>query len=417
MNGKIDLNDLIGKKFNKLTIIEAVREKRGKDTCRQIYVTCQCDCGNIHTCRYSTLVNNTVQSCGCLKQINLDNLIGQKFNKLTIVKAVREKRKEDSSKQIYVTCKCECGSVKEYKFSALKCNRIKSCGCIRQSLTEKFNNRLYNIWYSMKRRCYNENDKDYIRYGQKNIKICDEWLQDYHNFEKWALKNGYDDNLIIGRINTSGNYEPDNCHWTTIKEQNNNTKSNYYITINNETKTLAQWCEFYNIKYEIVQARLNNLHWQPLQALTTPINFKNANNADKQTKLQAIWKSMKRRCYNENYIHYKYWGGRGIRVCDEWLNSFESFYNWAINNGYEEGLSIDRINNNGNYEPNNCRWTTMKVQANNTSRNHYITINNETKTMKQWCEFYDIVKYSTVKNRIDRFHWDPIKALTTLLKK
>lgn len=82
-------------------------------------------------------------------------------------------------------------------------------------------------------------------------------------------------------------------------------------------------------------------------------------------RLHTTWTNIKQRCNNPNSTGYKIYGGRGIRVCDEWLNSFESFYSWAMSNGYSDDLSIDRINVNGNYEPSNCRWATMKEQQNN----------------------------------------------------
>lgn len=98
---------------------------------------------------------------------------------------------------------------------------------------------------------------------------------------------------------------------------------------------------------------------------------------------------MKNRCYNPKNKHYKDYGGRGITVCDEWLdkkNGHKNFWNWALENGWKEKLSIDRIDVNGNYEPSNCRWATPKEQANNRRNNAYITIHGATKTAQEWAE-------------------------------
>lgn len=122
------------------------------------------------------------------------------------------------------------------------------------------------------------------------------------------------------------------------------------------------------------------------------------------------WKHIKQRCYNPNDIGYKYYGGRGIKVCNEWLDKekgFANFYNWSMQNGYREDLSIDRINNDGNYEPNNCRWTTRKVQNNNTRRLHIITYNNESHTLTEWSKILNI-NVTTLSNRIN-YRKMPIK--------
>ena len=265
----------------------------------------------------------------------------------------------------------------------------------------------------MKSRCYNQNNPQYSLYGYRGIIICNEWLNNFMNFYNWSIYNKYQDNLTIDRIDVNGNYEPSNCRWITMKEQINNRRNSYYITINNETKTLAQWCEIYNIKYNTVFQRINQYNWNPLKALTTPIKYQQQNNINNKKRLYKILRGMRERCYNRKCKQYKYYGAENIQICNEWLNNFNNFYNWAINNGYKNDLTIDRINMNGNYEPINCRWITMKEQANNKKNDHYITINNETKTLTQWCEQYNI-KYDTVYNRINKLNWEPLKALTTL---
>lgn len=95
-----------------------------------------------------------------------------------------------------------------------------------------------------------------------------------------------------------------------------------------------------------------------------------------KTRLHRIWSNMRQRCNDKNSSNYHLYGGKGIKICEEW-NIFENFYEWAMANGYEEKLSIDRINSNGNYEPANCRWADIVTQNNNTSRVHFIEYNGQ----------------------------------------
>lgn len=132
----------------------------------------------------------------------------------------------------------------------------------------------------------------------------------------------------------------------------------------------------------------------------------------KNDRLYNIWARMKQRCENPKLYGYKDYGGRGITVCAEW-HEFTPFYDWAMTHGYKENLTIDRIDLNGNYEPSNCRWVTMKVQANNKRRNHLITLNGETHTISEWARITGINK-STIRNRIVLYGWNIEKALTTI---
>lgn len=129
-----------------------------------------------------------------------------------------------------------------------------------------------------------------------------------------------------------------------------------------------------------------------------------------KTRLYHIWSDMKGRCYRTHNKNYGLYGGKGIRVCDEWKNNFQAFCNWALANGYSENLTIDRIDSNKNYEPNNCRWATQREQCNNISRNHLLTYKGETKTMSEWADITGI-PYTTLRARINTLHWDVDKAL------
>lgn len=103
-----------------------------------------------------------------------------------------------------------------------------------------------------------------------------------------------------------------------------------------------------------------------------------------QSRIYKVYSGMKKRCYNKNHKLYNRYGGRGITICDEWLNDFMAFYNWSMDNGYQDDLTIDRIDNNKGYSPDNCRWVTMLEQAQNTSKNVNITYKGKTQTISAW---------------------------------
>lgn len=207
------------------------------------------------------------------------NLINKRFGKLLVVEKSNIK-----SQKVYWKCLCDCGKTTHVTTSNLTCNRIKSCGCLkinklieRSSIHSKRNTKLYEVWKTIKQRCLNKNNYSYHNYGGRGIKICDEWKNDFMSFYNWSMENGYKEGLTIDRINNNGNYEPSNCRWTTRLVQCNNTRSNRYITINNETKTLADWCRIYDISYNLVKQRETRYNWDIIKAITTPVKHKISN--------------------------------------------------------------------------------------------------------------------------------------------
>jgi hypothetical protein len=145
---------------------------------------------------------------------------------------------------------------------------------------------------------------------------------------------------------------------TIVKDTGKRTKNGHKIwlmkcecgktkEIRNDSKAISCGCYKIEIQKKIAKKR----------ATKHGLTYKNP-------RLYSIWESLKRRCNNKNFKHYHRYGGRGISYCKEWEN-YGIFYNWAVNNGYSAILTLDRINNDGNYEPNNCKWSTRKEQANN----------------------------------------------------
>ena len=129
----------------------------------------------------------------------------------------------------------------------------------------------------------------------------------------------------------------------------------------------------------------------------------------KKSRLNRIYHAMKTRCYYPNAQGYKNYGGRGITVCDEWKNDFNSFKLWALNNGYADSLTIDRIDNSKGYCPENCRWVSMKAQCNNYRHNHLITYKGKTMTMTQWAEEENI-PYYRLRGRLNYYKDDMSKV-------
>ena len=139
-------------------------------------------------------------------------------------------------------------------------------------------------------------------------------------------------------------------------------------------------------------------------------NFHTLTHGQRNTRLYHIWTSMKQRCCNPNHKYYNLYGGRGISVCEEWLN-FEPFYEWAKASGYNDKLTIDRKDNDKGYSPDNCRWTTQKVQCNNRRNNVLLTCNGKTQTLTQWSEELGI-GIDTLWRRMNVYGWDVERTLT-----
>ena len=165
-------------------------------------------------------------------------------------------------------CKCRCGKRFEAIGKSIRNGHTKSCGCYRKEITHNRgkNNkthgdtktRLYNIYRGMKERCLNKNYESYHRYGGRGIEICDGWKNDFVAFKKWALDNGYTENLTIDRINNDGNYEPNNCRWVDRKTQTRNRSITKRTMFRGELVTLGEISEITGLSYYMVHYRYKN---------------------------------------------------------------------------------------------------------------------------------------------------------------
>lgn len=183
------------------------------------------------------------------------DLTGQRFGRLVAVEYLGGSR---------WNCKCDCGNYHTVVAYSLKSGNTKSCGCYNIEVAIKSNTthgqrktKLYGVWCAIKRRCYKANDKRYYVYGERGIRVCSEWLNDYQTFCDWAMSNGYAYGLTIDRIDNNGNYEPNNCRWVTPQQQQRNKRNNHIIEYNGEKMLAVEFAEKYHINYSTLLTRLH----------------------------------------------------------------------------------------------------------------------------------------------------------------
>lgn len=218
--GKV--KDISGQRFGKLVAIKPL----GTNSHRNMVWECQCDCGNTAHVTIGSLLSGNTKSCGCLRNGGVIggrplDISGQRFGRLVAIKRVGR----DANRQSLWLCKCDCGKEVVVRMKSLRRGDTKSCGCIQnREHHENTDNRLYHVWAGMKQRCDNPKHISFKWYGAKGIKVCEEWSRSFLAFKNWANETGYDSSaqrgqFTIDRINPDGDYEPRNCRWVTIEEQ------------------------------------------------------------------------------------------------------------------------------------------------------------------------------------------------------
>jgi hypothetical protein len=202
------------------------------------------------------------------------DLTGQRFNQLVALEYITTNR------WLFL---CDCGNKKVITSPNVKSGGIVSCGCHRERNRVKHgltNHPLYYIHKNMLTRCYKVNSQDYFWYGQRGIIVCDEWRNNFQSFYDWAIQYGYSQSLTLDRIDTDGNYGPDNCRWLDRLGQANNRRNTKKITYNNQEYTLTELVDLIGkVNRRIAYGRINRFGWDPIEAITTPslpIGFRRA---------------------------------------------------------------------------------------------------------------------------------------------
>lgn len=198
------------------------------------------------------------------------NHVGERYDRIVVLSRAEDYVTPTGKHYSQWLCKCDCGNTTLVLGDNLK--RTHSCGCKSveaAAAVGKMNyrhggaangkkERLYRIWDGIKKRCYNPKTDSFPRYGGRGITMCEEWENDYAVFKDWALSHGYRDDLSIDRIDSDGDYCPDNCRWATNKEQQNNLSSNRWIDLHGQKLTVAQFSERYGVPHYLILHRLNS---------------------------------------------------------------------------------------------------------------------------------------------------------------
>lgn len=206
------------------------------------------------------------------------DIVGNRYNNLVVVE-----RLPNIKGGITVwKCLCDCGNYTIVRGHNLKNGAVKSCGCLKNTTKPSLkhnmsNTRIYREWANMKRRCYTPSIKSYKDYGGRGITVCNEWKESFESFMKWALNNGYADNLTIERKDTNGNYCPENCEWIPLNQQQKNRRNCRLINYNGQTMTLTEWCKKLNLPFNRIHYRLYSLGWSFERAISEPVHVEKRN--------------------------------------------------------------------------------------------------------------------------------------------
>lgn len=208
--------------------------------------------------------------------MSTENLVGKQFGQWSVIE--RAENNKYGNSQWVCQCNCDAKTIQVILGYRLRNQSSVRCQLCANKLNSEYHTkhggkgtRLYSIWKGIKSRCNNPNNQAYEYYGAKGVRVCDEWKESFETFKNWSVQNGYSDNLTIDRIDTNGNYEPSNCRWVSMEDQNKNKTSNVILTYNNESHTLSEWSQITGIHRKTIKSRIDRNGWSIERALTTPV--------------------------------------------------------------------------------------------------------------------------------------------------
>lgn len=355
------------------------------------------------------------------------DLTGKRFNRLVVIKRVGT----DNWRKPIWECQCDCGKVITARSRDIRDGKQKSCGCFRADNTRrmmtthgKSSQRIFFIWHKIIDRCTNPKNVGFMDYGGRGIRVCDRWRESFANFladmgDRPSPKHS------VERINPDGDYCPENCRWAAnTREQNFNKRNTRRYTHDGKTMTLPEWSLITGIASDTMKSRIRK-GWSVERALTESIHCGPLRKKTTRHPLgYRIWTLINNRCYRPNSKSYPLYGGRGIYVCERWQSSMARQINGLQRDrsGFQRFIddmgpppspahSLDRIDNNGPYSPENCRWATTSEQSYNRRSNRVIEFRGELKCLGELAKQFSIHPATITKRLL--LGWNVEDAVTT----
>lgn len=389
----VAFKDLTGKRFGIITVVKVSHNHKGRWQWH-----CRCDCGRTSVKTATEIGRLCPTAPGCRRCSRFKNLAGERHGRLVVVEIADDRW---ASRRIHWLCRCDCGNTAVISALCLKKKSCTlSCGCLLADINKKRRKyhpgaremKEYKVWCEMKQRCASHNGTEYKNYGARGITVCTEWVESFEDFLQHVGRRPSAWHSL-DRIDNNGNYEPGNVRWATREVQNNNRRNCRILTCNGRTMTITQWARELGIGEGTLFLRLKR-GWTTDRALQTrkvvPVRTSTIKTRRYQTSPERrCWRGIIGRCHRRHFHSYDYYGGRGIQVCRRWRKSFEAFLE-DMGPRPSEAYSLDRINNDGNYSPSNCRWATRIEQASNKRNNHKLTCNGVTHTIAEWARIGNI---------------------------
>lgn len=274
----------IGKTFGRLTVISDSE----RSTAQLKYLVCRCSCGQIATIIKSSVIHGQTKSCGCLARDIVSErrakmrgrLIGKTFGMLTVISAGVPVLRSGQLRETSV-CVCRCGSKSTVQSRYLESGNTKSCGCRKRKAWQlahithgMTNTRIYKVWAGMIKRCSNPRELSWKYYGERGVKVCERWKRFENFFNDMGEGNS---GWSLERLDTNGDYNPNNVVWANRTQQNRNKRNNCILTVRGVTACVTALCEHFNLCYGMIKHRLTR-GWKVDEAFFTPRLRKRAHN-------------------------------------------------------------------------------------------------------------------------------------------